>query len=53
MCAYIKELQNLYYSTNVIRVMGGRDEECIKNLFGKPEGTRPLGGIIVKWILKK
>jgi hypothetical protein len=31
----------------------GRDEKCNKNLVGKPEGERSLGGDIIRKIIKK
>jgi len=63
-----EELYNLYSSSNIIQIKKrwtghvarmGRDEKCIKNLVGKPQGKNYLenlgvdGGIILKWIFEK
>jgi hypothetical protein len=53
-----EEHRNLYASSNIIRVIKsrrmrwvghGRDEKCMQNLDGKPEGKKPLGRPRCTW----
>jgi hypothetical protein len=61
-----EELHNLYSSPNIIRLIksrrmrwAGHAARMVENrnvyriLVGKPEGKRPLGWIILKWILNR
>jgi hypothetical protein len=58
-----KELHNLYSSPSIIRitksrsmsrvVRTGEKRNACRILVGKPEGKRPLGRTILKWILDK
>jgi len=63
---HYEELNDLYFSPNVVPVIKSRRIRWVGHvarmgerrglyrvLVGKPEGKRPLGGIILRWIFRK
>ena len=63
---HYEELNDLYSSPNVVPVIKSRRIRWVGHvarmgerrglyrvLVGKPEGKRPLGGIILRWIFRK